>query len=258
MKRTTDAISFDNQANLTQIKQYSAYIFGATTHLGDALLNQILANKRYQHIYVSTHTPLPSTTVHLNGFLNSDSFNWQTNLNNIDCFLIIQPSLNMHHMSRSGISRYDYHHAFYSPLYEQDVPELLNKIFNAKQSINNHTHLNIRWLIVAPSLNITVLNCWLLKYADNIPILTYSNDTQADVIQEHYRFQTQDVGLLDRIGIMLLNTISSSAHLMLHGRQKFILTAAKLAQRLLDRFIELPQRNLITHLTRADIVGTLK
>jgi hypothetical protein len=258
MKRTIDAISFDNQANLTPVKPCSAYIFGATTHLGDALLNQILANKRYQQVYVSTHTPLPSTTVHLNSFLINDTFSWQTDLENIDCFLIVQPSLDMQHISRSGMPRYDSHHAFYNPLYEQDVPELLNKIFNAKQSVNNHTYLNIRWLLVAPNLNAVTLNCWLLKYANSLPILTYSNDTQADVVQEHYRFQTQGVGFLDHIGIMLLNTISSSAHLMLHGRQKFILTAAKLAQRLLERFIELPNSNLITHLTRTDMVATLK
>ncbi|MEN9912081.1 MAG: hypothetical protein RI956_525 [Pseudomonadota bacterium] len=258
MKRTTEAISFDNQANLTQVKPCSAYIFGATTHLGDALLNQILANKRYQHIYVSTHTPLPSTTVHLNGFSTSDFFNWQTNLKDIDCFLIAQPSLGMHHISRSGVPRYDYRHAFYSPLYEQDIPELLNKIFNAKQCVNNHTHLNIRYLLIAPNLNATTLNTCLLKYANSIPILTYSDDSQANVIQEQYRFQAQGVGLLDRVGVMLLNTISSSAHLMLHGRQKFILTAAKLAQRLLERFIELPNSHSITHLTRADMVATLK
>jgi hypothetical protein len=258
MKRTIDATSFDKQANLTHVKPCSAYIFGATTHLGDALLNQILASKRYQQVYVSTHTALPSTTVHLNSFLINDTFSWQIDLENIDCFLIVQPSLGMQHISRSGMPRYDYHHAFYNPLYEQDVPELLNKIFNAKQSINHHTHLNIRCLLVAPNFNAVTLNCWLLKYANSLPILTYSNDTQADVVQGHYRFQTQGVGFLDRIGIMLLNTISSSAHLMLHGRQKFILTAAKLAQRLLERFIELPNSNLITHLTRIDMVATLK
>ncbi len=251
-----EPISFNNQANLIQTKQCSAYIFGATTHLGDALLNQILANKCYQQVYVSTHTPLPSTTVHLNGFSISDNFSWQTNLKDIDCFLIAQPSLGMHHISRSGIPRYNSRHAFYSPLYEQDLPELFNKIFDTKQSI--HTHLNIRCLLIAPNLNAVTLDAYLLKYANSLPMLTYNDDAQADIMQESYRFQTQGVGFLDRIGIMLLNTISSSAHLMLHGRQKFILTAAKLAQCLLERFIDLPDSNSITHLTRADILATLK
>jgi hypothetical protein len=258
-----EPIFLNQSLNTIQSKPHSAYIFGATTRLGDALINQLLSQKHYQNIYICTHTALPSTTVDLKSFLITESLNWDRSTEYIDCFLIVQPSPNMDQLSRSGVPAYQ-QHDFYAPLYDKNIPDILNQLFKTTALTGNST-VKTRWLIIAPTANVSTLKYWLIKYANDIPILTYSDDHQIDITKEEYRFQTQGSSFLDRLGVMLLNTISSSAHLMINGRQKFVLTPKKLVQHLLEQLHTLTVHTdrsnsltAITHLTRKDIPSALK
>lgn len=255
-------------------QSYHAYIFGANTAIGDTLLNQLLANQTYQAIYISTHTPLPSTTVHLNSILVNDTFTWSTAVEHIDCFFIIQPHSNTSYISPSGIVASRHRHKFYQPLSETDAPALFKQLFKAKQSIAHHTHLTIRWLVIAPYATVPTLNQWLCKYETHIPILTYSDDSKIDSMKEHYRFKSQGNTVLDRIGLLLLNTMSAFAHTMLYGRQKYILTPLKLVQQLIEQFnlLKTPPlsnqtkqsnqinqtKHPIKHLSKQDLIPLLK
>ncbi len=221
----------------------SAYVFGANTSLGDVLLNQLLASPAYSAVYISTLAALPSTVVHLQHVLVTEPLVWQDNAQQIDCFLLVQPAPSSDRISRSGIPQHiaRKRHAVYAPLYDTEVPSLLRQLSNLELSTNNspsQSPITMRWLLIAPESTPATLDSYLASYAAHVATLTYSGDGDAKTLKSAYRFESDKHrnGFLDKVALLLLNTLSNVAHGMMAGKHKAPLTTAKLVQGLLSHF----------------------
>jgi hypothetical protein len=248
----------DAKPILAQQPQRSAYVFGAANPLGEALLNQILVNARYTKIYVSTLMPLPSTVTQLHSILASDDFAWQDNSEQVDCFMITHPHPSAQNISRSGMLHNISNNrmAVYAPVYDTAMPALLRQLSNAALQRNTASlytsPLVQRWLVVAPNISHETVIGWLTAYTPHIATVSYSGDgiTSKNV----YQFQAQGKGVLDRLGIWLLNTLSHATQQMLHGQKHIPITQVKLAQHLLTRFENTASVGALNNLVRADLI----
>jgi hypothetical protein len=221
--------------------QRSAYVFGAASALGEALLNQLLASPRYSSVYVSTTAPLPGSVAHLSAVLASDDFAVQDEAEQIDYVLIVNEAGDVR--PRSTV---------YASLLQGDVAGVLRQVSSAAPSAQ------VRYLFLAPAMAASQASAFLASYAAHGACMVYGNaDGKVGSSNKGaYQFKPQTQSLLDRLGVWVLNVLSNAAHGMLNQQNGApFLTSVKIAQRLVQRFeaLALPATGAITVLKPDDL-----
>lgn len=202
--------------------QRSAYVFGAASALGEALLNQLLASPRYRRVYVSTTAALPGSVAHLSAVLASDAFTLQDEAEQIDCILIV-----------NEVGDVRPRNTVYASLLQDDVAGMLRQVASAAPSAQ------LRYLLLAPAMAASQASAFLSTYAAHGACMVYGNDDGkvGSSNKGAYQFQPQAHSLLDRLGVWVLNVLSNAAHSMLNQQNGApFLTTVKIAQRLAQRF----------------------
>ena len=222
---TNQVFVADAKPALALPTQRSAYVFGAASALGEALLNQLLASPRYSAVYVSTTAALPGSVAHLNALLASQPFTVQDAAQEMDCVFIA----NEHAEIRSR-------NTVYATLAGEHIPTLLRELSNALPSTG------VRYLIVAPASSVSEAGAYLASYASQASCMAYgcTEGKKASAGKNAYQFTPQADSLLDRLGVWVLNALSNVAHSMLNPHTGVPLTSVKIAQRLAQRFEALP------------------
>jgi hypothetical protein len=210
----------DAKPALALPEQRSAYVFGAASALGEALLNQVLANPVYTQVYVSTTASLPGSVAHLQGVLTSEPFAVQDAAGQVDVVLLV---------NEPGDARP--RNTVYAALLANDVPLLLRQLSAA---FVGHA---VRYVLVSPAQPSHIACSYLSTYAAHAACLVYARaDGAAGAVrQQAYQFKPQANTLLDRLGAWVLNVLSNAAHGMLNASSSAPLTHAKLSQRLMSR-----------------------
>jgi hypothetical protein len=219
--------------------QCSAYVFGAASPLGEALLNQLLANPRYTQVYVSTTAPLPGSVAHLTAVQSIYELALHSAAEQVDVVLVVGD--NTEPRTRSTV---------YAPLQREQVPALLRQIASAMP-----IDASFRYLVVTPNLPTLQAAQWLSSYAGHAPCLVYGlgEGAVASASKQAYTFKPQANSLLDRLGAWVLNVLSNAAHSMLNPQTHVSLTSVKTAQRLVQRFEGLNARGAVQALQAQDL-----
>ncbi len=234
----------DAKPALAMPTQRSAYVFGATSALGEALLNQLLAYASYTRVYVSTTAALPGSVAHLSAVLASDAFALQDEAEQIDCILIV---------NEVGDARP--RNTVYASLMQDDVAGVLRQISRVATAA---PAARLRYLLLAPAMAASQASAFLGSYAAHGACMVYGNaDGKVGASKQGaYQFQAQAQSVLDRLGVWVLNVLSNAAHSMLNQQNGApFLRSVKIAQRLAQRFEALTMQasGSITVLTPDDL-----
>ncbi len=271
----------DARTALASAAQRSAYVFGAASPLGEALLAQILASSAYTAVHVSTTAPLPATVAHLHGMVAGPTFSLQDTAQSLDCILIVDgqaPSAMSPQAAAvprelpSELQRFGFlaRSNVYAPLHSEAVPALLRSVSSTclTPSLGSHASSmphtsslanvaqapNVRYLVLAPHLPLALASSWLQSYSAHAPCMVYGLADGARALSAvAYRFKPVGTTVLDRLGVWVLNMLSSTAHGMLNANDKPPLTQVKTAQRLAARFAAFDAKQGITALSPADL-----
>ncbi len=202
-----------------------AYVFGAASALGEAVLNQVLASPAYTQVFVQTSTTLPGSVAHLTGFLAQQTLVLDEAAQQFDCVFVLNQAQTVKPR-----------HSVYAPLLPEALPEALRVL-----AAQLHTR-QARFLIVAPDLAAAQASTFLASYAPHAPCMVYglAQGAASSARQQAYQFKPQADTMLDRLGAWVLNTLSQAAHGMLNPDKQAPLTAVKTAQRVMQRFAALP------------------
>lgn len=203
----------------------SAYVFGAASPLGEALLNQLLALSSYKKVYVSTTSVMPASVAHLHSLLAHEPFAVQDEAQEVDCIIIV---------NELGERRPQ--NSVYASLFEEDVPALIRQLSSALPKVQ------LRYLLVSPALSVNQLSTFMASYSTHAACMVYGLVERKSSLRSKgaYQFQPQADSWLDRVGAWVLNVLSNAAHSMLNSQSKVPLTVVKIAQRIVARFNKLP------------------
>lgn len=211
----------------------SAYVFGAASKLGEAVLNQVLANPKYTRVYVSTCAPLPATIAHLSAIQSSrfeSDFELQDAAQTIDCFFIVQPS---HEPVLNGVHGVSSRKNVFEPLFSNEVTQMLGMMGLAmiKKTVNRS-----RWCLISTEAPKAQLADMLESYASTSECLVYGLAQGEQALKTPYLFTALGTGLLDRVGVWVLNILANTMRQMVSSKSNVPLTNIKVAQRLMQQF----------------------
>jgi hypothetical protein len=231
----------DAKVALALPTQHSAYVFGAASPLGEAMLNQLLASSLYTRVYVSTTAHLPGSVAHLHALIDTQPMTAQDSASRIDVVMIGSEAADSR--SRSTV---------YANLLNNDVPALLRQVSGALSA-----SVELRYALISPESAVSHLADTLAAYAPHAACMAYgSADGRASSARKQaYQFKPQADSVLDRLGAWVLNVLSNAAHGMLNPQTRLPLTSVKLAQRLCHRMEGLKDRGVVKTLQADDLIA---
>ena len=239
----------DFAAQLATPKRRSAYVFGAASALGEAVLNQLLASPLYQQVYVSCTAALPATIAHLQGMPVTTPPIALDPATAVDWVLIVTPEATNTPSAWGSQVRQQ----VYAPLSAEQVPALLAQCDAlclayaqanpyANQDTNQDALENapenskhVRYLLLCPAAPHT--SSALGAVSAHSACWVYVGDGKPSSTQA-YQFKPQGNSLLDKLGMWVLNTLSGVAHGLMNPDKTAPLSSVKTAQRLVGLFLD--------------------
>ena len=215
-----------------------AYVIGAASPLGEAVLNQLLAHSAYQQVYVAAKAQLPTTTAQLSSFMLNDPLPMPSNLAAADVFFVVGDTTTT---DNKGLAKFgaQQRHLAYAELLPTTVVSVLAQCATAltkpADMVNGSAAIKQNYVIIAPHLAATQLQAWVGVATHNACCMSYGGGEAARSTQA-YRFIPAGSSALDRLGVWVLNTVTQLAFDMMNPQKNAPLTLVKTAQRLVQQF----------------------
>ena len=220
---------YENQ--LAAPKQRSAYVFGAAGALGEAVLNQLLAQGQYQWVYVDTPETLPTTVAHLKSFDGREPLALKDSNVAIDfiaCLSAPEPDV---------VAAYSQRRQAYRAMPTGDWPALLGRCTLACTPTNSYSPaVQPSFMVISPSQSLEHLAAGMAGL-QNFGNMAFARASEPSARSKAYQFQAQGASWLDRLGAWILNVCSDAAHGIMNPAAKTPLTIAKQAQRIVQRIL---------------------
>ena len=234
---------------LSEKAAYSAYVFGAASPLGEAVLNQVLGSAKYTQVFVATQAPLPATIAHLRGF-EADSFALQCGAKQVDVFFIAKTMdalTQVTYLPHIGTRQ-----QVYKPLPAEALPLNLSQVSIAIGQANIQA---VRWCVLAPDVGVGQLALQVSPYAAGFQSVVYGLGLGDRPTRQGTQFMAQGEHFLDRLGAGLLNLIARFMAQLANPKAGASLTYVKTAQRVMQRLGNLSPEATMLQLTPQDLAA---
>ncbi len=234
---------------LNEKPKRTAYVFGAASPLGEALLNQVLGSPKYTQVFVMTTAPLPATIAHLQG-ISEEVFSFQNTDLTVDCFFTVHtqdPLSKAAYLPELGLRKH-----VYKPLEISELARLFSQVDRAASQLGS---LSMQWCVVSRDESAQQLGQTIENYAAKTPCMVYGLAEGVRPQRDPTTFTPLGTHFLDKLGAGLLNTIARIASQMANPTSAVTLTNVKTAQRLVQHFDAMPQgSNHLQLLTQQDLI----